>query len=171
MVCLRGNSSAQHRHGASQAIDPIVDNERPVSRVYRAELDDLTPLEDDRPIARRIRGARDYRAPQEDDYGDEVRRRPASGRRTEQLPPSDRPRRRPQRLVLTCAPLTPTAIILKLETCGMTTTTVLPLAITRTAPPARMSVLPALGAVQSLPIGSSVPVPPPLLAVAPLLLT
>jgi hypothetical protein len=70
---------------------PIVDNERPVSRVYRAELDDLTPLEDDRPIARRIRGTGEYR--QAEDYGDDVRRR--SSTRREQLPSSDRPRRRP----------------------------------------------------------------------------
>lgn len=75
---------------------PVVDNERPVSRVYRAELDDLPPLEDDRPIARRIRGTREYRSSQAaDEYADESRRRPSSPRRTEQLPPSERPRRRP----------------------------------------------------------------------------
>lgn len=37
---------------------PIVDDDRPVSRVYRAELDDLAPLEDQR-TNRRIRGGRD----------------------------------------------------------------------------------------------------------------
>jgi len=56
---------------------PIVDDERPVSRVYRAELDnDLSPL-DDQPPARRIRGARGW----DEDYEDEApRRRPASDR-------------------------------------------------------------------------------------------
>lgn len=71
---------------------PVVDDERPVSRVYRAELDDYPPLDErDRfPVNRRIKGTReDVRA--RDEY-DEVRR---SSRRSSAERPSlsDRPRR------------------------------------------------------------------------------
>lgn len=57
---------------------PIVDDDRPISRVYRAELDDYTALEERAVNPRRIRGTRDAR--QADEYADEVRRRPVSGR-------------------------------------------------------------------------------------------
>lgn len=80
---------------------PVVDDDRPVSRVYRAELDELDALDEEaRPITRRIRGTRDSRPP--DEYGEEVRRRPASRGSSDRLgtgdsygdPSSSRPRRR-----------------------------------------------------------------------------
>jgi hypothetical protein len=71
---------------------PIVDDERPVSRVYRAELDEIPPV-DERPITRRIRGTRDTRSAQ-DEY-EEVRRRPSSGRSlSDRSTSSDRVRRK-----------------------------------------------------------------------------
>lgn len=62
---------------AKQRTTPIVDDERPVSRVYKAELDDLDAFDQRSPIARRIRGSRDTR-PGRDDYEEGVRRRPAA---------------------------------------------------------------------------------------------
>lgn len=76
-IRLRGITTEQAKRSSSA---PITDEERPVSRVYRAELDDLPPL-DERAKRRRIRG--DVRG---DDYED-VRRR--SSRSSS----SDRPRR------------------------------------------------------------------------------
>ncbi len=83
---------------------PIVDDERPVSRVYRAELDELSPYEE-RPVARRIRGSRDGRPEFEDEVDDDVRRRPPTSRNRppsstsgSSKPPSNRntPPRRPR---------------------------------------------------------------------------
>ncbi len=82
---------------------PIVDDERPVSRVYRAELDELSPYEE-RPVARRIRGSRDGRSEFDDEVEDDVRRRPPSRNRPPASstgggkPPSTRttPPRRPR---------------------------------------------------------------------------
>jgi hypothetical protein len=94
---------------------PIVDEDRPVSRVYRdeqvAELDELEP-EDERPIRPRIRGSRDVRstrtaeyedeAPRRyrtDDYEDQARNRSSNrGSSVERLGQGDRPRkqRRPR---------------------------------------------------------------------------
>lgn len=58
---------------------PIVDEDRPVSRVYEtvhAELDELEPLEDERPPARRqIRGSRDARSNRTAEYDEAPRRR------------------------------------------------------------------------------------------------
>lgn len=53
---------------------PIVDDERPVSRVYKAELDDLEAFDQRSPVARRIRGSRDTR-PERDEYEEGARRR------------------------------------------------------------------------------------------------
>lgn len=67
---------------------PIVDEDRPVSRVYRAEFDELAPVEE-RPVRRRIQGTRDTRDSRDsrasrDDYYDEgTRRRPSSSRPTD----------------------------------------------------------------------------------------
>lgn len=66
-VRLRGITTEQAKRST-----PVVDDERPVSRVYRAELDELTPLEEQRTMTRRIRGSRDGRP--EDDYADDRRR-------------------------------------------------------------------------------------------------
>ena len=69
---------------------PIVDEERPVSSVYRyeqvAELDELEPYEE-RPTRPRIRGTRDARPSRTDEYDDEAPRR-----RTDEY--DDEPRRR-----------------------------------------------------------------------------
>jgi len=70
-IRLRGITTEQARRST-----PIVDEDRPVSRVYRAELDELSPY-DERPVTRRIRGSRDTR-PEREDYEEGVRRRPTS---------------------------------------------------------------------------------------------
>lgn len=76
---------------------PVVDDERPVSRVYRAELDDYPPLDerDRSPVNRRIRGSREdvrSRDGLRDGYSEDTRR---SSRRNGSERPSlsDRPRR------------------------------------------------------------------------------
>lgn len=69
---LRGAATEQ----AKRSSGPIVDNERPVSRVYRAELDE-PPVQDDRPSSRRIRGQRDYRASSSDEFESDRRDRPS----------------------------------------------------------------------------------------------
>ncbi|NJO41468.1 MAG: hypothetical protein HC769_24755 [Cyanobacteria bacterium CRU_2_1] len=85
-VRLRGIATEQAKRST-----PVVDTDRPVSRVYRAELDNYPPPLDDRfPVNRRIRGARDSRA-EEEDYTREDVRRPSSRRSSERL--SDRPRK------------------------------------------------------------------------------
>jgi hypothetical protein len=71
---------------------PIVDDERPISRVYRAELDDYNALEEQRSAnPRRIRGSRDGRSSQIDEYGDEVRRRSSGSRNGSSRHSSDTP--------------------------------------------------------------------------------
>lgn len=70
-IRLRGAATEQAKRNT-----PIVDDERPVSRVYRADLEELNPYED-RPAARRIRGTRDVRS-ERDEYEEESRRRPTS---------------------------------------------------------------------------------------------
>jgi hypothetical protein len=79
---------------------PVVDDDRPVSRVYRAELDELDALDEEaRPVTRRIRGTRDRSTT--DEYSEDVRRRPPSRDRSDRLGSGDpygdsanRPRRR-----------------------------------------------------------------------------
>jgi hypothetical protein len=66
---------------------PIVDDERPVSRVYRAELDDLDAFDQRSPITRRIRGSRDTRS-EHNDYRDEYDE--SARRRTSTRPDDDR---------------------------------------------------------------------------------
>ena len=53
-IRLRGVATEQARRNT-----PIVDDERPVSRVYRAELDELEPYEEERYDNRRLRGYQD----------------------------------------------------------------------------------------------------------------
>lgn len=65
-IRLRGITTEQAKRSA-----PLVDDDRPVSRVYRAELDELTPIEEQRSVTRRIRGSREGRP--EDSYGEERR--------------------------------------------------------------------------------------------------
>ncbi len=81
-IRLRGATTEQ-----AKRYTPSADDERPVSRVYRAELDELSAV-DERPTTRRIRASRDYRSDDLDDYADEGRRRRPSIRGS-----SDRPER------------------------------------------------------------------------------
>lgn len=90
-IRLRGATTEQ-----AKRYTPLVDDERPVSRVYRAELDELSAVED-RPTTRRIRASRDYRSDDLDDYADEGRRRPSirgSSDRSEQSGSSSSARKR-----------------------------------------------------------------------------
>lgn len=100
-IRLRGITTTQAKRAASSA--PVVDDERPVSRVYRAELDELEPY-DERPATRRIRGSRDPRpnrvnAYMDDYYGDAPRRPSSRSGPAGRIGPSDRdrPPRRPPR--------------------------------------------------------------------------
>lgn len=54
---------------------PIVDEERPVSRVYRAELDELEPEDEEIIPRRQIRPSRDTRSTRTTEYDDEAPRR------------------------------------------------------------------------------------------------
>ncbi|MFM7425460.1 MAG: Ycf66 family protein [Elainella sp.] len=65
-IRLRGITTEQAKRST-----PLVDDDRPVSRVYRAELDELTPLDEQRSVTRRIRGSREGRP--EDTYEDDRR--------------------------------------------------------------------------------------------------
>jgi len=87
----------------------MVDDDRPVSQVYRAELDDLAPLEDPR-TSRRIRGGRDSqddnwegsrRTTRRNEYADDVPRRPRGSLNGSPMvdDEGDRPRPRPARLL------------------------------------------------------------------------
>lgn len=73
-IRLRGAATEQARQNA-----PIVDKERPVSRVYEAKLDEYEAAFDDRSTRprRRIRGSEDER-PSRNDYDEMPRRRPAA---------------------------------------------------------------------------------------------
>ncbi len=69
---LRGIATEQAKRNT-----PTVDDDRPVSKVYRAELDDFAPLDrNSSTVTRRIRGSRDDRADEPDRYEDS--RRPSS---------------------------------------------------------------------------------------------
>jgi hypothetical protein len=71
---LRGIATEQAKRNT-----PIVDDDRPVSKVYRAELDDFAPIDSNRSsTTRRIRGSRDDRSEDLDRYEDS-RRRPVRG--------------------------------------------------------------------------------------------
>ena len=67
-IRLRGVATEQAKRST-----PIVDDERPVSKVYRAEIDEYDMM-DDRPTRRRIRGSRDSRPDRPDDYEASARR-------------------------------------------------------------------------------------------------
>ena len=72
---LRGITTKQAKGNT-----PIVDEDRPVSSVYRyeeqqAELDELEPIYDQRPTPRRIRGTKDARSTRVDEYDGETPRR------------------------------------------------------------------------------------------------
>ncbi|MBD2090538.1 Ycf66 family protein [Microcoleus sp. FACHB-1515] len=83
-IRLRGIATEQ-----AKRTTPVVDDERPISRVYRAELDDYNAL-DERPVSnnrRRISATRDARSSR--DEFDDVRR---SDRAPRLAPSEDRPR-------------------------------------------------------------------------------
>lgn len=88
-IRLRGITTEQAKRST-----PIVDEERPVSRVYRAELDDLPPL-DERMTRRRIRGTEPRGGDEYDRRSsrDRVSDRPRRPRSSRPLPP-DRPENR-----------------------------------------------------------------------------
>lgn len=101
---LRGWASDRDtaRRGA-----PVMDDDRPSNRVYRAELEELPPLEDQR-TNRRIRGGRDSRSddwesprrsPRRNEYADDLPRRPRGSLNGSPMVdnPDDRPRRRTPR--------------------------------------------------------------------------
>lgn len=90
-IRLRGLATEQAKQRT-----PVVDDDRPVSRVYRAELDDLDQIGDRAPRSRRIPASRS-RYP--DDYEDDYRR-PERSESIGRLNPSSerirRPRPRPE---------------------------------------------------------------------------
>ena len=86
-IRLRGAATEQAKRNT-----PIVDDERPVSRVYRADLEELNPYEE-RPAARRIRGSRDVRS-ERDEYEEEPGRRSTSRTGEARLGTGDRTRKR-----------------------------------------------------------------------------
>jgi hypothetical protein len=71
-IRLRGVATEQAKR------NPIVDDERPVSRVYRAELDEYETF-DERPPRRRIKGSRDVRSRDVEEGYEEEPRYPLRG--------------------------------------------------------------------------------------------
>lgn len=93
-VRLRGVTAVQAKRSS-----PIVDDDRPVSRVYdyvEAELDNTLEPEEELPPRRRIRGTQESRYSKTQGYEEEVRRRPPSSRsRSEDsYGPEEGPRKR-----------------------------------------------------------------------------
>ncbi|WP_448565016.1 Ycf66 family protein [Trichothermofontia sp.] len=87
-IRLRGVATEQAKRNT-----PIVDEERPVSRVYRAELDDLVSF-DQRSTTRRIRGSRDSRPNDRyDDYWDDDYSEDRPSPRSRSTGESESPRR------------------------------------------------------------------------------
>lgn len=85
-IRLRGLATEQARRNT-----PIVDDERPVSRVYRAELDQIEPYQGEERYERRLRGYPEPRSSRSRGYEDEAPRgtstRPSS--RPTNRPPTD----------------------------------------------------------------------------------
>ena len=94
-VRLRGIATEQAKRNT-----PIVDDDRPVSRVYRtqAEVEDYDELEsmEERYSNRRLRGSDDYREQRTERYEGEVRT-PRSRGSSQEYGSGERPRRRPPR--------------------------------------------------------------------------
>jgi len=91
---LRGITTEQAKRNTK-----VVDDERPVSNVYRqvAELDELEPIEEEDPyIGRRLRGTADSRYSRSDRYEAEGRR-PRSRSVYDDFPPEERTRKRRSR--------------------------------------------------------------------------
>ncbi|AFY39198.1 Ycf66 family protein [[Leptolyngbya] sp. PCC 7376] len=94
-IRLRGLATEQARRNT-----PIVDDDRPVSRVYRAELDQLEPFQTEDRYERRLRGYEEPRPSRSRGYEEETPK-PRSNRNTPRnRPPADygdRPSRSPNR--------------------------------------------------------------------------
>lgn len=90
-IRLRGLATDQARRNT-----PIVDDDRPVSRVYRAELDQIEPYQTEDRYERRLRGYAEPRPSRSRGYEDDVPAAPPRGARpTRNRPPvdGDRPSR------------------------------------------------------------------------------
>ena len=89
-IRLRGVATEQAKRDT-----PIVDDERPTSKVYRAELDELEPEEEEEEISPRLRGARDSRSKRTEgyEYDTETRRMPTRSR-SERYDSGEQPRKR-----------------------------------------------------------------------------
>ncbi|MGK7875855.1 MAG: Ycf66 family protein [Xenococcaceae cyanobacterium] len=93
-IRLRGAATEQARRNT-----PIVDEERPVSRVYRAELDQLEPydVEEQYDKNRRLRGQQDPRTSGRSGYESEEPRSPRSRSASDQYSSRESNRKRPPR--------------------------------------------------------------------------
>lgn len=80
-IRLRGFATSQAKRNT-----PIVDYDRPVSRVYEAELDDLE-LEDEPQVTRRMIGTREGRNTGVDEYDEDLPRRSTTRRSTRSTRP------------------------------------------------------------------------------------
>lgn len=93
-IRLRGVATEQARRNT-----PIVDDDRPVSKVYRAELDQLEPYDeevDDRYDNRRLRGYQDPRASRRSGYDAEDPRGAKPRTRGDRAVTNEPPKRRPR---------------------------------------------------------------------------
>lgn len=91
-IRMRGLATEQAKRNT-----PIVDDDRPVSRVYeyQAELEELEPYDyDQRPPNRRLTGRSEPRRSRSDDYEGESRKRPQRRTSNDQLGTGERPRKR-----------------------------------------------------------------------------
>ncbi|AFZ13346.1 Ycf66 family protein [Crinalium epipsammum PCC 9333] len=89
-IRMRGVATEQAKRNT-----PIVDDDRPVSRVYeyQAELEELESY-DQRPPNRRLTGRSEPRRSRSDDYEGETRSRPQRRTSNDQLGTGERPRKR-----------------------------------------------------------------------------
>ncbi|NJN73377.1 MAG: hypothetical protein HC799_11500 [Limnothrix sp. RL_2_0] len=83
-IRLRGLATDQARRNT-----PIVDDDRPVSRVYRAELDQIEPYQTEERYERRLRGYAEPRPSRSRGYEDDVPAAPRGGKPTRNRPPMD----------------------------------------------------------------------------------
>ncbi len=94
-IRLRGLATEQARRST-----PIVDDDRPVSRVYRAELDQIEPYQTEERYERRLRGYEEPRPSRSRGYEDEAptpRASRSSAPSRNRPPRSPNPNRRPSR--------------------------------------------------------------------------
>lgn len=87
-IRLRGLATEQARRNT-----PIVDDERPVSRVYRAELDQIEPYQGEERYERRLRGYPEPRSNRSRGYSDETPRSSGPRPSRNRPPAGDRPAR------------------------------------------------------------------------------